>query len=471
MSSHRYPFPYTNVIALLLFTVSSASVLSGCGSAAYSGAGTIGVPNPIGQTGRALLTMRWPDRDTSRLIPIAANSIRVRVTASGNRLIGDVLLSRPANGGTATATFDRLPIETVAFAAVAFPNADGTGAAQALAGTTVPIRAGQVAEVRLTLTSTIDHLEITPATPTVTVGETIPLNVAARNATGEIVLTHPTTIAWSSGNEAVVTVTSNGTVQGVSPGTAIIHVTEQESGKSAEVSVTVSPALPPTNDALPIPMTGFNQDVIFENQATTSAVPFDDTTTTWVENGLKGAAGLPAARFTSRLTNPVTGSSTFYEFQPFAGNNILALTYAASQGTLTLAAPARFRALSIVASSSNARFVPGIGKLVLNFDDGTSSGEINYNARDWWGEGANNDPSRVFASGLNRTENAGSNLPLASVRIDGSFRNFNLYETTLDLSNIGGVNYTGKRLRSITFQRASNVRLTAIFAVSGASAL
>ena len=61
--------------------------LIGCGS---------GGPAP----GRAALTVRWPER--TRLIPFAADSIRVTLT-QGTRQLGTALLVRPSGGGNATA--------------------------------------------------------------------------------------------------------------------------------------------------------------------------------------------------------------------------------------------------------------------------------------------------------------------------------------------------------------------------------
>jgi len=220
----------------------------------------------------------------------------------------------------------------------------------------------------------------------------------------------------------------------------------------------------------PIAVTGFNRDVIFENSLTTSATPFDDVTTTWIADGFQGKAGLPSGVFASRLPNAVTGATTRYQLQPFDANNVLMIQSADVQGTLTLVAPRAFRTLSIAATSSNARFVSGDSTLILNFQDGSTSAAINYHARDWWGEGQNDDPNRIFTSGVSRTENVGLNIPIATVQVDTFYTKFNLYETTLDLSNIGGVDYTHKRLQSITFRVANGAGRTGIFAVSGVAA-
>lgn len=168
----------------------------------------------------------------------------------------------------------------------------------------------------------------------------------------------------------------------------------------------------------PIGATGFNRDVVFENSSITSATPFDDASTTWLAAGIHGYAGLPTGVFSSRLPNAMSAVGTRYRLQDFTANNVLFLTDTAPQGALTLIAPKTLRTLSIAAASSNARFVPGIGTLTLNFQDGSTSAAINYNARDWWGEGANNDPNRIFATGLYRSNNVGVNLANSALQVD-----------------------------------------------------
>lgn len=219
--------------------------------------------------------------------------------------------------------------------------------------------------------------------------------------------------------------------------------------------------------SFPVAVTGFNRDVIFENSSPTSAQSFDDGTATWLADGVQGYAGLPAGVFSSRLTNSVTMASTRYKLQRFADNNVMMIDTTSPQGTLTLVTPQRFRSLSIAAVSSGARFTAGIGTLTLNFQDGSTSAAINYNARDWWGEGANDDPNRIFQAGVYRTVNTGTNLPTSSVQVDTSYTKFNLYETTIDLANVGGVDYSHKILQSVTFNVAVGAQRTGIFALSG----
>src|SRR5690348_495904 len=97
--------------------------------------------------GRATFTIVWPA--PTRLIPDASNSIHVDIM-QGTTHIDAKLLARPTNGGTATATFDALPIGDLTATATAYPNMDGTGTAQATASVPLTIQAGKNTDFRLT---------------------------------------------------------------------------------------------------------------------------------------------------------------------------------------------------------------------------------------------------------------------------------------------------------------------------------
>jgi streptogramin lyase len=224
---------------LLIFLLSLCGVfvfgllpLSGCGSAG-------GTSATVNTSGRAQLTFRWPER-TTRLIPFASNSIRVRLVA-GSQLLGEALLVRPTNGGLATISFDRLPLGPATVEATAYPGADGSGVAQA----TATIVANQIAEVRLTLASTIVRVEVSPSTASLNVGQTVQLSATAKNAAGETVLTALSAFACTSDNTAVATAAAGGLVMATGVGTANITVTETESGQVGTVAVTVTATNPP----------------------------------------------------------------------------------------------------------------------------------------------------------------------------------------------------------------------------------
>lgn len=236
---------FLSLLLLGFLLTISGLFLNGCGSAG----GTMS--SPTASVGRARLTIRWPSRTDTRLIPFAANSIHVRLTnADGSRLFGDSLLVRPADGGPAAVSFERLPIGPLTVTATAYPGNDGSGVGQATAQTTTDIVANQIAEFRLTLASTIDHLEVSPTTASVTTGETVQITATAKSAAGEVVLTDSSTFTYTSDNTAVATVAPGGLVTATGAGTTNITVTETESGKTGTVAVTVTTTNPPPTGTL-----------------------------------------------------------------------------------------------------------------------------------------------------------------------------------------------------------------------------
>lgn len=219
-----------------MLTALSPMLLTGCAGGNRSG--TAGGPEAADR-GRATLTVQWPER--SRLIPFAANSIRVEIKNSQGTTVGTQTLARPASGGSASATFNLLPVGNLTILATANPSTDGTGVAQARATAPLVIQAGQTTPFGLTLASTIERIEVNPSTAlNLTVGATQTVTATPKDAQGNTVLTQPQTIQWSSGNNAVATV--NGSqVSAVAAGTTQITCRETESNRTASITVNVAP--------------------------------------------------------------------------------------------------------------------------------------------------------------------------------------------------------------------------------------
>jgi hypothetical protein len=236
------------VFLAALIAAGMAAGLYGCGGGRSSTpAATSGGTDAArrGQ-GSASFTVNWPA--ASRLIPFAANSIRIRITnAVGTQLLAEGVLTRPSGGGQASKTFDRLPVGDALVTATGFPNADATGVAQAQAGVLVTIVKDQIAPVHLTLASTIVSVDVSPAAPpALSIGQSAPLVATPRNAAGNVVLITPSTLRWETSASSVATVDVAGNITAVGAGTATITATETESGKSGTAALTVSPAPTPT---------------------------------------------------------------------------------------------------------------------------------------------------------------------------------------------------------------------------------
>src|SRR5262245_13321981 len=141
----RTPF-LRALIAALIF-----SVVAGCGG---------GGSTQSESGGKIAVAIAWPDR--SRLIPVASNAIKVTIS-KGETVLATRVLARPQTGNQTNTTFENLKIGDLTFAALAYPNADGTGVAQATGTSIVTTQSGQTANVSLTMNSTIDHMELGPA--------------------------------------------------------------------------------------------------------------------------------------------------------------------------------------------------------------------------------------------------------------------------------------------------------------------
>lgn len=212
-------------LSILAAVCAAVLALAGCGG---------GHSSPDSGGGRAVLTIKWPSR--GRLIPAAANSIKATFTR-GAQVVASQILARPTSGNQTTATFDNLKVGSLTLTASAFPNADGTGVAQAQGVTPVTIANGQTANVTLTMDSTIDHLELSPANPQLATGSSLALVVTAKDLAGNIVLLSPNKLQWSS-SSSNVSVDSSGKVKAVVAGPATITVTDTESGKATNTVVT-----------------------------------------------------------------------------------------------------------------------------------------------------------------------------------------------------------------------------------------
>ena len=213
------------------------AVVVGCGG---GGAGSNSVSPPLSArgSGRATFSIIWPER--GRLIPLAANSIRVAVKQN-TTIVAQQLLPRPTSGGQSSIAFDPLPVGDFTVTATAFPNVDGSGTAQATASIPLAIHVNQTTNFSLTMTSTIDHLELTaPGGGQVAAGSSIQLGVAAKDAVGAIILLSPSKLSWVSDNTARAVANATGSVTGVVAGPVNVSVTDQESGKSASVGITVT---------------------------------------------------------------------------------------------------------------------------------------------------------------------------------------------------------------------------------------
>lgn len=184
-------------------------------------------------TGRVTFRIAWPT--PSRLIPEASESLQIRVL-DGEKVLKTVVVKR----GQTEIKIEELPAKKLVNVLRAFPTADATGVAQAEGTVNVEIKPDEDTAVSLSLESTIDKLLFTPeGGATIDESGKVTLGVSPRNAAGDVVLTKPNGFKYVSLTPDIATVDATGIVTGVSSGTAVIEVTETESGKKSTFTVTV----------------------------------------------------------------------------------------------------------------------------------------------------------------------------------------------------------------------------------------
>lgn len=187
--------------------------------------------------GRAAVNITWPE--PSRLIPDASNAITISLR-DGDAILGEMTVARPTTGSsTSRVEFSDLPARDMTLSAVAYPNADGSGVAQAMAEKTITIVRGETTEFGITMVSTIDHIAITPVDPTIPAETVLQLTATAEDVQNQAVLITRANSEWTSASPAVATVNEFGLVTGLKNGTTIITFTELESGVSGTIVVTV----------------------------------------------------------------------------------------------------------------------------------------------------------------------------------------------------------------------------------------
>lgn len=202
--------------------------------------------------------------------------------------------------------------------------------------------------------------------------------------------------------------------------------------------------------AEPLELTGWNRDVVLENRTGTKASPLDSFGAVWFESGLGGHAdGFP----TNRQIVSQLDAGVIFELQPYASSNVLWLNGAKRTNSLTLAAPAAYRKLHVLAHSAGGG---GNGSLKVHFADGTASAAVPFFAPDWW-DGSPNIPTRRPA-----IQGLGRSLTAFAFNYEPVPPGFSLHQTDIDLGADAG-----KVIARLEFVKGNTPEVTAIFAVSG----
>jgi hypothetical protein len=214
---------------------------------------------------------------------------------------------------------------------------------------------------------------------------------------------------------------------------------------------------------VPLPVTGFNQDIVVEaaavnnpttHYATNITASMDDglakTGDTWYEIGLNTAA--PTTGLPMNLPRVAEEKSDLtFRLGSAIGNNALFLDTANPSGTLTLTTPVKLSKLAIITSSGNGSITGA--SLGLQFTDLGPAVQTTYNSGDWF-----------FQSSRAVTANGRVNAPDGTLD-DVNSDNPRLYFQIIDLTALGA---SDRELRAINFGfNGAAETHTAIMAVSG----
>ncbi|HEY7117040.1 MAG TPA: PEP-CTERM sorting domain-containing protein [Tepidisphaeraceae bacterium] len=219
---------------------------------------------------------------------------------------------------------------------------------------------------------------------------------------------------------------------------------------------------------VPIPVSGFNQDIIVDTGAAAPqnvvTATMDDGTVqtgglftgnTWYQVGYNTAApatGLPAGVVTVSAADP----TVTFRLAPANGNNALMLdtTGSGASGSLVLTAPARYTALTVLTSTGN-----GAGTLIptLHYSNGAADKTLaTITSGDWFGG------SPVAYTGSGRVDVS-----------DGSFNsvgtdNPRIYQVNIDLAGQGADQNPISSI-SFAFTGSDPNTHTAIYGLSGSA--
>jgi hypothetical protein len=231
------------------------------------------------------------------------------------------------------------------------------------------------------------------------------------------------------------------------------------------VAIGVIVAFSYTVQAGDIVLSGFNEDVVTENSATPYARRFDIWGACFIENGMTKGTSVGVGFPSSHYFTSASGSGVLYHLGPYNGNNALRLgDNDPLQGTLTVS-PAAYSMLHVVSASGtdNSASPTVLGQtsdITLNFTNGSVTLPQALLAYDWDYRYSGAAANVKALNGLDRNVvgTAGSTVNLQFTHY------FTLYETTLNLANLG---LSGRTLQSITFNDTSVHQATSIFAVDG----
>src|SRR2546426_3914892 len=269
--------------------------------------------------------------------------------SAGNVLTGRTVTWASSNSGVATVSGTGLVMGVTAGTATITAISEGQSGQASLSVSNVPVAT----------------VTVSPASASVTVGQTAQLTATAKDAAGNALSGRA--ITWTSSNSGVATVTGTGLVTGVGAGSATGTATSE--GKSGTATITVTaPPPPPPPPAAPGAVTDLAIAGVTDKSATLSFTEVSGGTGQPASYDIRFAAGTISWSSATSVTQgscktPVAGTG--------AGSRrtctVLALSSSTAYGFQlvayrgTLGADAVFGALSNTVSGTTAAATAGVG--------------------------------------------------------------------------------------------------------------
>jgi len=307
-----------------------------------------------GQSGQASLSVSNVPVATVTVSPASA-SVTVGQTAqlsatakdaAGNVLSGRAVTWTSSNSGVVTVSGSGLVTGVAAGSATITAASEGQSGTASISVANVPVAT----------------VTVSPASASVTVGQTAQLSATAKDAAGNVLSGRA--ITWTSSNSGVATVTGTGLVTGVGAGSATGTATSEGQSGTATITVTAPPP-PPPPPAAPGAVTDLAIAGVTDSSATLSFTEVSDGTGQPASYDIRFAAGTISWGSATSVTQgscktPVAGTSVGSR----RTCTVLALSSSTAYGFQlvayrgTLGADAVFGALSNTVSGTTAAGAP-----------------------------------------------------------------------------------------------------------------
>lgn len=303
----------------LLIALCATLLMAGCGGWVGSrlGSGQTSISN----RGKAEIRFVWPER--SRLIPLAANSIRLRLS-NANQTYTQVVNRPTAVGSNATPiVFDPIEVGDYTVTAEAFPQADATGTIQAAGTTSISVTQGQNTTFTVTMLSQVATVTVTGPSGTILIGDNKIFTARAFNSSNVEVLVDNSTWQWTAPTGVRLTPLTGGQVRAK----ALDEVTG---------SITATYTEPESND--PVGTLAYESlNSIYQINSFLSAGGTDASDDrTAIDIVGDATANLMRIFQTQANTNTQVWSSTEREFPAWAGSPTLSFTGTATPRALAI---------------------------------------------------------------------------------------------------------------------------------------